>query len=61
MTDYFGEKYSPILWDKRIIERRLKKHELASSELQKHLKGLQDDRDQSDELIVHKETAERKE
>ena len=41
--------------DRRLIEKKLKRHEISLSEYQKHLKNLPDDEDKSEELVVYKE------
>lgn len=52
MTDHFGEKYTPYLWDKRILERRSKKHDLSQSDIQKYLKTLPDEKAHSEDVNV---------
>ncbi len=51
-------KYDFILTDRRILEQKLRKHELAQKEYDKVLKGLDDEQSHGDEMKVFDETAE---
>ena len=49
-------KFDFIESDKRIIEQKLRRHQLPQQEHQKFLKGLPDEADQGEELQVYRET-----
>lgn len=49
-------KFDFIEEDRRIIEQKLKKHQLSQQEYQKLLKGLDDDQSFGEELVVYKES-----
>jgi hypothetical protein len=58
MSDIKNEgKFDFIETDKRIMEQRLRKHQLSQQEYQKLLKALPDEKDQSVELEVYREGA----
>lgn len=40
--------------DKRILDQRLRKHQLSQQEYQKYLKSLPDEKEGVDELLVYK-------
>ena len=51
-------RFDFIETDKRIIEQKVRKHQLSSQEYQKKLKSLPDEKDQADELVVCKNDGE---
>ncbi len=48
-------KFDFIEVDRRIVEQKLRKHQLSQQDYQKLLKGLDDDQAFGEELIVYKE------
>lgn len=48
------EKFEFIQTDKRILEQRLRRHQLTQQEYQRLLKALPDDEDRSQEMTVTK-------
>lgn len=48
-------KFDFIETDRRIVEQKLRKHQLSQSEQQKYLKGLPDEKEHAEELHVPKE------
>lgn len=48
-------KFDFIEEDKRIIEQRLKKHQMSQQEHQKLLKNLPDEKDRTEEIQVYKD------
>ena len=53
------EKFEFIEWDKRILDQRLRKHEMSQQEFQKYLKGLPDEKEKGEELAVGREEERR--
>lgn len=54
-------KFDFIENDKRILEQRLRRHEISQQEMQKLLKALPDDEDLATELAVCKEVEKQQE
>ncbi len=50
-----GGKFNFVSWDKRVMQRNLRRHLLSLSDCQKHQKGLPDDSGQSEEAKVFKD------
>ena len=48
-------KFDAIETDKRIMEQKLKKHQLSPQEYQKFTKALPDESENSEEMVVFKE------
>jgi hypothetical protein len=44
--------------DKRIVDQKLRRHEISPQEHQRLLKNAPDDKDASDDLVVYKETTQ---
>jgi hypothetical protein len=42
--------------DKRIIDQKLRRHQISHSEHQRILKGASDDKDLAEDLVVYKES-----
>ena len=49
------DKFDFIQVDKRILEQRLRRHELSQQEYQKILKGLSNDEGEAEELPIYRE------
>lgn len=41
--------------DKRIIEQKLRRHQMSRQEYQKFLKAIPDEKDQAEEVVVYRE------
>lgn len=48
-------KFDFIEQDKRILEQKVRKHQLSQQEYQKFLKSLPDEKEQAEEIHVYKE------
>lgn len=51
-------KFDFIDTDKRILDQKLRRHEVTHQEFQRILKSTPDDKDAADDLIVCKETVQ---
>ncbi len=49
-------RYDFIENDKRILDQRVRKHQLSQVEYQKLLKGASDEKDSGEELVVYKDS-----
>lgn len=49
-------RYDFIESDKRIMDQKLRKHQLSQTEYQKLLKTAPDEKDLSEEVVVYKES-----
>lgn len=49
-------KFDFIETDKRILEQKLRRHQISQSEYQKILKSVADEKDVADELKIHSES-----
>lgn len=43
-----SDKYDFIVYDKRVLERNLRRHEISKADYQKYLKSLSDDEKEAD-------------
>lgn len=51
-----GTRYDFIESDKRIMDQKVRKHQLSQAEYQKLLKTAPDEKDLSEEVIVYKDS-----
>ncbi len=49
-------KFDFIEWDKRILEQKLRRHQMSQQEYHKYLKTLEDNKGEAEELPVFRET-----
>jgi len=49
-------KFDFIEEDRRIMEQKLRQHKISPQELQKFLKGLADEKQHGEELIINKDS-----